>query len=139
MGYLKFRSLEWTEAPEVFLIRMETKPLFEVLEDGTQVFDKMSQAARVFDVRGFFLGENATERFQALMGLLGDRTAGDLIHPVWGSFKTLLTRVELDENSGPGCVAYKAVFEETDADGNPVALPDLPVIVLPGNGGNQTE
>ena len=118
---------------------METKPLFVVAEDGTQVFDKMSQAARVFDVRGFFLGDNAEERFQALMGLLGDRTPGALIHPVWGTFQAILTGVELEGNSGPGCVAYKAVFEETDGDGNPVVLPDLPVIVLPGNGGVQTE
>ena len=134
MDYLKFRSFEWDTHPEEFLLRMETSPVYTVTEEGVREYEGMSPAARIVEMRGVFLGEDAQARFQQLMELLAERTPGELVHPVWGSFNMLLTKVELGQDSGPGCVAYKAVFEETDVDGNPVKLPDLPVIVIPGMG-----
>lgn len=117
MNKLKFQDWVWPENPETFLIRAERTPKYEKAEDGTMTYSGMSQLSRTITGRGVFQGSYAATYYMALAAYLRSAEAGDLIHPVWGTFRALLTELSMEEDSREDWVVYSFTFQETDSDG----------------------
>lgn len=117
MNKLKFQDWVWPENPETFLIRAERTPEYEKAEDGTMTYNGMSQLSRTISGRGVFQGKYAATYYLALAAYLRAGEAGELVHPVWGTFKALLTELSMEEDSREDWVVYSFTFQETDSNG----------------------
>lgn len=123
METLRFKTVTWEEHPEEFRIRMETAPIFSTDAEGKAVYEGMSSPSRVFEVEGVFRGENASSVFKSLMTLLASGEAGELEHPVWGTFSAVLTQARMEKGSRRGCIFYTLELAEADSAGQIIVLP----------------
>ena len=109
---LKFKNFEWPNDPHTYREELYREPLYST-QDGVTSYTGMSSTHRKITGSGSFFGLTAYEDFQDLLEVAEESTAGELIHPIWGSRHCYLTKLELTQEPRDNCVSYK--FEFTGA------------------------
>lgn len=124
MEKLKFRMFTWPENPETFHIEAVMEPQYTIADDGTISYTGMGPLCRIISGKGVFHGSSAAEKFNALSVIMATATAGELVHPVWGTINAYLTGLTMEQESREDCIAYTFTFREADESGKIPALPD---------------
>lgn len=124
MDKLKYKFWTWPENPEIFLIDAVMEPMYTVEDDGTIQYQGLGPLCRVITGSGVFHGADASEDFNALAVIMATGTAGDLVHPVWGTISAYLTGLKMEEGSRENYIAYSFTFREADESGTIPKLPD---------------
>lgn len=124
MDKLKYKFWTWPENPETFLIDAVMEPMYTVEEDGTIQYQGLGPLCRIITGSGVFHGADASEDFNALAVIMATGTAGDLVHPVWGTISAYLTGLKMEEGSRENYIVYSFTFREADESGTIPKLPD---------------
>lgn len=121
---MKFKIFTWQENPELLRIQAVRTPEYTVDENGKYDYTGLGPMCRIVTGSGVFRGEFAYENFNALQVLLANGTAGELVHPVWGTMSAFLIGLEMENEGREDFVAYSFTFREADESGCIPALPD---------------
>jgi prophage DNA circulation protein len=124
MEKMKFKFWTWPENPETFHIQALAEPMYTLHEDGTITYEGLGPVCRIISGKGVFRGTDAVEDFNALAVIMATRTAGELSHPLWGTFRAYLTGLTMEQESREGYIAYTYTFREADESGMIPALPE---------------
>lgn len=124
MDKMKFRMFRWPENPEEFGISAHCVPLYTPNSIGGYDYNGLTPMIRVFNGRGVFCGERATDRFNSLAVLMATGQEGELYHPVWGTTTAYLTDLQMEQESRPEYIVYSFTFRETDETGGIPRLPE---------------
>ena len=117
MTKLKFKTFTWPVNPEVYHEDFVRDALYARTDDGDSVFSGMGPMKRVITGSGAFFGSDAYSGFNTLAALFGEKTPGELIHPVCGSRTVYFTKLQMSQSPKADYVAYSFEFKEADADG----------------------
>ena len=120
---MKYKVFSWPNQPDSFQIRVIREPEYTVDENGKFQYDGLGPLCREFTGTGSFYGELAYQHFNTLQVLMANGTAGDLVHPIWGTIKAFLTKLELLQDARTDYIAYSYTFREADESG---MIPPLP-------------
>lgn len=124
MQKMKFKVFTWPNNPETFRIRMFREPEYTIDENGKYNYSGVGPFCREISGSGVFYGKYAYEDFNTLQAIMAIGTAGDLVHPIWGTIYAYLTGLEMQQESREGYVAYSFTFREADESGMIPALPE---------------
>lgn len=124
MDKMKFSAFTWPNNPETFKIRAIREPEYTIDDDGKFNYTGIGPLCREFTGSGVFYGEYAHQYFNTLQTIMATGTAGNLVHPVWGTATVFLTGLEMQQESREGYVAYSFTFREADESGKIPALPE---------------
>ena len=128
MDKMKFRMFQWQENPEEFGIYMVCDPEYTVGSSGKYEYTGIGPMCRVYKGKGVFCGADAFEQFNALQVLMATKSAGELIHPLWGTATVYLTKLEMEQESRPDYIRYAFTFQGVDENGG---IPKLPTQTVP--------
>lgn len=117
MGKLKFKGFTWPRNPEVYQVSWTREPVYDEISGE---LTGMGNLKRVITGNGVFTGGSAFADFKRLEALCGEKTAGWLVHPVWGNTAVFLEELEMTQEPRENYVRYSFRFLGT-ADGT---LPD---------------
>lgn len=117
MAKLKFKTFEWPRNPEIYRETCTRKGMYSKDEWDIEIFEGMDRRRRVITGSGTFLGDTAYEDYQALFALFDEHTAGNLVHPVWGTMECYFTGLNMVQEPRENCVRYEFTFEEVDETG----------------------
>lgn len=117
MNFLSYKTFVWPNNPHTYREETLREPQY-VTEDGVTSFTGMGQLKRIITGEGVFYGEDAFERFKALIKLAEDSSPGNLEHPVWGIRYCYLTGLELTQEPKENCVGYQFTFTQALANGS---------------------
>lgn len=113
---LKFKDFTWPNDPDTYQEVLSREPQY-VTEDGEITYTGMSASGRVITATGAFFGTNACVRFRNLMAVAEENSPGDLVHPVWGTRRCYLTKLELTQEPSADYVRYRIAFTQARSDG----------------------
>lgn len=122
MDKMKFKTFTWPNNPERYEVEAIRQPVYTKKDDGSYAFQGLSGLCRTMTGSGAFVGEGAYDCFKALQTLLGEKTSGTLVHPVWQSATVYFTRLKLTQEPLENYVAYEFAFQEADGTG---AIPKI--------------
>jgi len=117
MDKLVYKSYIWPQNPEHYQQTYVREPIYEKNSSGETAFTGMGPMKRTITGSGSFFGETAYTDFLALAQVFEDKTAGSLVHPVFGTYRCYFTELVLTTEPRAGYVSYKFEFRETDEDG----------------------
>lgn len=113
---LKYKSFTWPNDPHTYREVLSREPLYTT-SNGVTTYSGISSTHRVITGSGVFYGETAYADFKKLLDVAEGVTAGELIHPVWGSRHCYLTKLELTQEPREDFVSYSFEFIQAKADG----------------------
>lgn len=113
---LKYKSFVWPNDPHTYREELYREPLYTT-QNGETSYSGMSATHRRITGSGAFFGENAYEHFKDLLETAEESTAGELIHPVWGSRHCYLTKLEMTQEPREDFVSYSFEFTQARTDG----------------------
>ena len=113
---LKFKEYTWPNDPDTYQEVIRREPQYST-KDGVTTYTGMSATSRVITGSGVFFGANACEKFRVLVELAEETSPGDLVHPIWGTRRCYLTKLELIQEPREDFVSYRIEFIQAKADG----------------------
>ena len=116
MMALKFKTYTWPNDPHTYREELHREPQYTT-QSGTSTYTGMGATHRRITGSGAFFGEDAYANFRALMELAADNTAGDLVHPIWGTRYCYFTKLEMTQEPRENYVTYSFEFTQAKADG----------------------
>ncbi len=116
MTLMSYKTFVWPQNPHTYRETVSRAPQY-VTRDGVTYFNGMGGMRRVITGSGTFHGADAYDRFQALLLLAEDGTAGNLEHPVWGIRYCYLTELELTQEPKENVVSYRFEFTQALTNG----------------------
>ena len=128
MNGMKFKEFVWLENPESFHIQASRTPEYTIDDEGNYDYKGLGPMCRIISGTGVFQGDFAYENFNSLQVLMASGSAGDLIHPIWGTIRAYLTQLQMQSQSREGYVEYSFTFREADESG---VIPALPTDIWP--------
>ena len=123
MERMKYKAFVWPENPESFRITAVRSPLYSIGDLGDYQYSGLGPMCRVISGKGVFCGEYAVQNYNTLQVLMGNGTAGELIHPLWGTISAFLTGLTMDMDGREEYIEYTFTFREADEEG---MIPPLP-------------
>ena len=113
---LKFKDFTWPNDPDTYREVLTREPQYST-KDGVTTYIGMSATGRIITGTGAFFGDNACEKFRELMELAETTSAGELVHPVWGTRRCYLTKLEMTQEPREDFISYRIEFTQARADG----------------------
>jgi prophage DNA circulation protein len=113
---LTFKEYTWPNDPDTYREVLSREPQY-VTTDGVTTYTGMSATGRVITGTGAFFGTTACAKFRELMELAEENSPGDLVHPVWGTRRCYLTKLELTQEPREDFVSYRIEFMQARSDG----------------------
>lgn len=117
MDKLSYKSFTWPENPERYRVESCREPEYHTDESGVVIFDGLGERQRTVTGSGCFMGSGAYANFKKLEALTGEKTAGKLVHPVWGTMTAFLTELTMEQEPKENYVAYTFTFREANSSG----------------------
>ena len=118
MEKMQYKTFTWPQNPASFSISCLREPVYETLGDKSVEFKGLGPLKRTITGRGVFTGTGAYTSFKSLMALMNQTAAGQLVHPVWGSFSAVLLELKLEQKPMENYVDYSFTFREADSSGS---------------------
>ncbi len=116
MEKMSYKTFDWPQNPHTYKEEYIRQPHF-ITEDGITYYDGMGEMQRIITGSGTFFGDDAYTDFKALAKLFEERTAGNLIHPLWGTRYCYFTGLELIQEPREDCVSYNYQFTTAASNG----------------------
>lgn len=116
MNPLKYKEFSWPNNPHTYREIVSREPLY-VTRDGVTTFSGISSTRRIITGSGIFFGSNAYRNFRDLLEQAENDSAGNLVHPLWGTRYCYLTKLELTQEPRADYVAYSFEFTQAEEDG----------------------
>ncbi len=123
MDRLKFGNITWLQNPEIFQVNAMIEPKYTIHPDATISYQGLGPLCRVIQGSGVFQGKDAVRTFNALSVYMAAKFVGNLIHPIWGTFKVCLVQLKMEQSCREDYIEYGFVFREVDENG---MIPPLP-------------
>lgn len=113
---LKFKNYTWPNDPDTYQEVLSREPQYST-KDGNTTYTGMSATSRVITGTGAFFGTSACTKFRNLLEVAEETSAGDLVHPIWGTRRCYLTKLELTQEPRENFVSYRFEFTQAKEDG----------------------
>ncbi len=116
MEMLQYKTFVWPNNPHTYKEETARDPIY-VTKDGVTSYKKMGKVKRSITGSGAFFGENAYEQYLALVTVFEDASAGDLVHPVFGTRYCYFTGLEMTQEPRADYISYRFEFTGAQANG----------------------
>ena len=124
MDKMKFKTFTWMDNPETFRIEAVRTPIYTINDTQDYVYEGLGPMCRIISGKGVFYGEYAVQNYNTMQVLMSNGTAGELVHPLWGTMQAFLTGLTMDMEGREDYIAYTFTFREADGEGNIPPLPE---------------
>lgn len=116
MANLQYKTFVFPQNPSTYTQRVLRTAVYQETDTGEFNFTGLSGVKRTITGTGVFTGPEAASHYLQLEELATKASPGDLIHPVFGTYKCYLTQVKLTQQPEENVICYQFVF--TGADSN---------------------
>lgn len=113
---LQYKDLVWPMEVETYKEVNSREPVY-VTEDGVTSYSHMSKMRRVISGTGVFCGDSAYYYYGQLEKLMLETSAGDLVHPMWGTRYCYFTKLQLEQEPREDYVRYSFEFMQANDKG----------------------
>jgi len=111
---MKYKNYTWPYNPGTFSLSSERTIIQHKYPDvsGAELED-MGDGARIFSGEGEFFGSSAYSEFNKLKKVYDEGGVGKLVHPTWGTFNCVFSKLSLNQQPLPNYVSYSFEFVES--------------------------
>ena len=117
MEKLLYKNYLWPQNPDHYQQSYVREPVYTKNGSGETVFSGMGPMKRTITGSGAFFGATAYTDFLELAKVFEEKSCGNLVHPVFGTYRCYFTELQVTQQPRENYVAYKFEFREADADG----------------------